>query len=97
MDFKVLTTEEYQELKQDLTCIRNMFSDAVAELKRLKSDRLMSTEEVCEYTGFGEAWVLRHKDKIGYSQIGGKDLRFRKEHVDNYFNNSKHFIKSKSA
>lgn len=95
MDFKVLTAEEYHELKQDLTCIRKMFTDAVAELKQLKSDRLMTMKEVCEYTGFGEAWVLRHKDKIGYSQIGCKDLRFRKEHIDNYFNNSNHFIKAK--
>lgn len=93
-EFKVLTAEEYQELKQDLACMRKLFTDAVSELKQLKDNKLMSVAEVCEFSGYGEAWVLRNKDKIGFSQATGS-LRFFKEDVIAFFKNSNHYIKSK--
>lgn len=64
------------------------------ENKRLKENRLMSVADVCELTGYGQAWVLRNKDKIGFSQATGS-LRFFKDDVIAYFKNSNHYIKSK--
>lgn len=64
------------------------------ENKRLKDNALMSVADVCEFTGYGEAWVLRNKDKIGFSQPTG-DLRFFKDDVIAYFKNSNHYIKTK--
>lgn len=85
MDFKVLTAEEYQDLKQDIACLRTLFVGAVSELKKLKDNRLMDINEVMEYTGFGKSWLMEHKNDIGYMQVGSSPLRFYKEDVDKYF------------
>lgn len=94
----VITIEDaaFHQLVGMFETIQKTIIELAAENKHLKDDRLMSLKEVAKYVGFGEKWVSEHKEAIGYSQIGSKDLRFRKEHVDAYFNSGKHFIKAKN-
>lgn len=87
--FTVLTTDQFTAMMQDMACMRTLFLNAVAELKALKDNRLMSVKDVMEYTGFGKDWVNEHKENIGYSQPGGRDIRFYKEDVDKYFASNK--------
>ena len=93
MEVIVIESEAFKAIEGMVSNILSVVTAQSNEIKQLKDNRLMSVKEVCSYTGFGIDWVNKHKEHIGYTQIGCKDLRFYKEDVDSYF--LKHRIQSK--
>jgi len=93
MDVIVIDSVVFKQIVGMFETIQKTVVELAEENKHLKDNRLMTLKEVSEYTGFGSAWVQKHKDYIGYSQIGCKDLRFYKDNIDAYF--QKHFIQKK--
>lgn len=75
---------------QAFKALVNEIVDQITE--RFKPDSLMTNQQVMDYTGFGPKWLSTRKELIGYIQ-DGKEIRFRRSHVDAYLN--KHFISRK--
>lgn len=95
MNFTVFDETKVKEWDSKLETILQTIERLNKENISLKDNRLMSVGDVADYTGFSKQWVVSHKEEIGYSQIGTKDLRFYKDNVDAYFNSKNHYIKKK--
>lgn len=93
MNAITIESETFKEIVNMVSAILTTVERQSNELKTLKDNRLMSVKEVMEYTGFGVSWINSHKADIGYVQIGAKDLKFYKAHVDAYL--MKHFVQRK--
>ncbi len=80
----------------DIVAIATETAEKVIEALKLmlsynaKDDRLMTTDELCEYLKVKRDWVYqqRYAGTIPYLKSGGK-LCFRKSEIDEYLKNHK--------
>jgi len=84
MKVELITKEDIAEILSFMKMQAATIAEQHKELLKLKDNRLMSVDEVVEYTGFSRTWVLEKKEEIGYAATG-KDLRFYKEDIDAFF------------
>lgn len=84
MAVEILTKDDLKEQRDFMMMQAARIEEQHKELLKLKDNRLMSVEDVIEYTGFSRTWVMEKKDEIGYCATG-KDLRFYKDDVDAFF------------
>lgn len=95
MDFTVLDTAEVNQIKGALDLILQTIEKQNAQIAHLNDDRWLTAKEAAEYCGYAVGWIMTHKEDIGYSQVGTKDIRIRRSNLDNFFNDKNHFIKRK--
>lgn len=79
----VIDSPAYNNFMGKLNEIYETLSKQSDELKRLKSDYLMTPKEVMNYVGFGKDWLEAHRDEITWVKPGG-EYRFLKSDLDRF-------------
>lgn len=83
MEVIVFDSPAYLEIKAMLNGIQDTIEQQHAELRELKTDYLMTSQQVIEFTGCGKDWLEAHRDEIGWTKMGGV-YRFLRSNLDAY-------------
>lgn len=79
----VFDSPVFIEIKSLLNGIQDTIEQQHAELRELKTDYLMTSQQVIEFTGCGKDWLEAHRDEIGWTKMGGA-YRFLRSNLDAY-------------
>lgn len=84
----IIETEQFEQIKKDLSDLKELFSQAIAEIKDAKSP-YMTEQQVMEFTGMSRTTIYRNRDQIGFSRPAGTN-RFKRSDVVNFMNQYYH-------
>lgn len=84
----IIETAQFEQIKKDISDLKELFSQAISDLKDAKSP-YMTEQEVMEFTGMSRTTIYRNRDQIGFSRPAGTN-RFKRSDVVNFMNQSYH-------